>query len=57
MLIMAFGFQPHPMPWLRQHGVSFDDWGLIETGKENRASTQTSNPKVYAGATPCTARI
>lgn len=49
VLIMAFGFQPHPMPWLRQHGVSFDDWGLIETGKENRASTQTSNPKVYAG--------
>ncbi|MBK4714819.1 MULTISPECIES: FAD-dependent oxidoreductase [Tenebrionibacter/Tenebrionicola group] len=48
VLIMAFGFKPHPMPWLRQHGVSFDDWGLIETGAHG-ISTRTSNPKVYAG--------
>jgi glutamate synthase small subunit-like protein len=49
VLVMAFGFQPHEMPWLHTHQVSFDSYGLIETGQDGRLSTQTSNPKVFAG--------
>ena len=45
ILIMAFGFQPHPMPWLMRHGVRCDDWGLIETD----GTTRTSHPRVFAG--------
>ncbi|WP_034945038.1 FAD-dependent oxidoreductase [Erwinia oleae] len=47
-LIMAFGFQPHAMPWLSGHGVDFDRWGLIKTGGAGRTPTQTANPKVFA---------
>ncbi|QHM73844.1 formate-dependent uric acid utilization protein YgfT [Mixta intestinalis] len=49
VLIMAFGFQPHPMPWLSGYGVDFDDWGLIKTGGSGRLETQTSHDKVFAG--------
>ncbi|MFB5077730.1 formate-dependent uric acid utilization protein YgfT [Raoultella sp. C349492] len=49
VLVMAFGFQAHDMPWLRGHGVQLDRWGQIGTGGEGRASTQTSNDKVFAG--------
>ncbi|TNV21941.1 4Fe-4S dicluster domain-containing protein [Buttiauxella sp. B2] len=49
VLVMAFGFQPHPMPWLRTHQVTFDKYGLIQTGQAGRLSTQTQNPKIFAG--------
>ncbi len=49
VLIMAFGFQPHAMPWLRGHDVEFDRWGQIRTGGEGRVTTQTRNPKIFAG--------
>ncbi|MCP6600413.1 oxidoreductase (Fe-S)-binding subunit, partial [Klebsiella pneumoniae] len=29
VLIMAFGFQAHDMPWLRGHGIQLDRWGQI----------------------------
>lgn len=47
-LIMAFGFQAHEMPWLAGHGIRFDRWGLIETGRAGRRVTQTANPQVFA---------
>ena len=28
-VIMAFGFNPHSMPWLQAQGVNVDDWGRI----------------------------
>lgn len=28
-VIMAFGFNPHAMPWLQAQGVDTDDWGRI----------------------------
>src|SRR5699024_11460351 len=28
-VIMAFGFNPHGMPWLESHGVTVDKWGRI----------------------------
>ncbi|MRT56933.1 formate-dependent uric acid utilization protein YgfT [Enterobacteriaceae bacterium RIT693] len=49
VLIMAFGFQAHEMPWLKGHGIKLDRWGQIVTGGQGRAKTQTSNDKVFAG--------
>ncbi|WP_032115593.1 FAD-dependent oxidoreductase [Candidatus Arsenophonus nilaparvatae] len=49
VLIIAFGFQPHDMPWLRGHNIKLDDWGLLQTGGQGRLLTQTSNDKVFAG--------
>ncbi|WP_414147936.1 FAD-dependent oxidoreductase [Erwinia sp. BNK-24-b] len=46
-LILAFGFQPHEMPWLAGQGIRFDRKGLIQTGSSGRI-TQTHNPKVFA---------
>ncbi len=49
VLIIAFGFQPHDMPWLQGHNINLDDWGLIQTGGQGRLLTQTSNDKIFAG--------
>lgn len=46
-LILAFGFQPHAMPWLAGQDIRFDRTGLIQTGNAGGV-TQTSNPKVFA---------
>ncbi|MCO6561340.1 MAG: FAD-dependent oxidoreductase, partial [Gilliamella sp.] len=46
-VIMAFGFKPHAMPWLAQHGVEFDPQGKIIAPEAN--SYQTTNPKIFAG--------
>lgn len=46
-VIMAFGFQPHSMPWLAEHHIELDAKGRI-IAPESRAY-QTSNPKVFAG--------
>ncbi|WP_039057635.1 formate-dependent uric acid utilization protein YgfT [Enterobacter sp. Bisph1] len=49
VLIMAFGFQAHDMPWLRGFGVDRDRWGNIVTGGKGRATRQTSHDKIFAG--------
>lgn len=49
VLIMAFGFQAHEMPWLRGQGIKLDRWGQICTGGKGRGTTQTSNDKIFAG--------
>lgn len=49
VLIMAFGFQAHDMPWLRGQDIQLDRWGHILTGGKGRGTTQTSNDKVFAG--------
>ncbi len=49
VLIMAFGFRPHAMPWLDGFGIERDDWGLIKTGVGEQLTTQTSQRKVFAG--------
>lgn len=48
-VIMAFGFNPHSMPWLEHHGVRVDDWGRIAASVESQYRYQTSNPKIFAG--------
>jgi len=49
VLIMAFGFQAHTMPWLQGSGIKLDKWGLIQTGDVGYLPTQTHLKKVFAG--------
>ncbi|EDU7996305.1 formate-dependent uric acid utilization protein YgfT [Salmonella enterica subsp. diarizonae] len=49
VLVLAFGFQAHDMPWLRGYGIKLDRWGQIVTGGKGRGTTQTSHDKIYAG--------
>ena len=46
-VVMAFGFKPHAMPWLAEHGVDFDDRGRIIAPESK--GYQTSNAKIFAG--------
>ncbi|OCF94576.1 FAD-dependent oxidoreductase [Gilliamella sp. wkB308] len=46
-VIMAFGFRPHAMPWLAEHGVDFDDKGRIIAPEMK--GYQTTNAKIFAG--------
>ncbi|ATC95261.1 FAD-dependent oxidoreductase [Pseudoalteromonas tunicata] len=49
-VIMAFGFQPHAMPWLEPFGVECDQWGRIKAPEQGLGHThQTTNPKIFAG--------
>jgi glutamate synthase (NADPH) small chain len=48
-VIMAFGFQPHSMPWLAPYGVELDQWGRIKAALDQPYQYQTSNPKIFAG--------
>ena len=47
-VIMAFGFQPHAMPWLTPYDVELDQWGRIKAA-DTAFAFQTSNPKIFAG--------
>ena len=46
-VVMAFGFKPHAMPWLAEHGVDFDDKGRIIAPEIK--GYQTTNAKIFAG--------
>lgn len=48
-VIMAFGFQPHAMPWLAAHDVELDQWGRVKAPKAGAFAFQTSNAKIFAG--------
>ncbi|WP_038174179.1 FAD-dependent oxidoreductase [Vibrio pacinii] len=48
-VIMAFGFQPHQMPWLEPYGVEFDQWGRIQAPVNQTFMYQTTNAKIFAG--------
>ncbi|MGR5127256.1 FAD-dependent oxidoreductase [Photobacterium swingsii] len=48
-VIMAFGFQPHAMPWLSAYDVELDQWGRIKAPRDTTFPFQTSNPKIFAG--------
>ncbi|WGV99819.1 FAD-dependent oxidoreductase [Vibrio sp. YMD68] len=49
VVIMAFGFQPHSMPWLQPFGVDLDQWGRIQAPSDQEFQYQTSNKKIFAG--------
>jgi len=49
MVLIAFGFQPSPAPWLADLGVELNDWQGVVAPEEQQFKFQTSNPKVFAG--------
>ncbi|RJG42115.1 FAD-dependent oxidoreductase [Motilimonas pumila] len=48
-IIMAFGFQPSPAPWLQEFGVELDQWQRIKAPAKAEFAFQTSNDKIFAG--------
>ncbi len=48
-VLMAFGFRPHKMSWLAEHGVELDKQGRIVAPEATDNPFQTSNPKIFAG--------
>ncbi|MEI6860485.1 MAG: FAD-dependent oxidoreductase [Shewanella sp.] len=48
-IIIAFGFQPSPASWLKDHNVDLDQWGRVIAPKAADNPFQTTNPKVFAG--------
>lgn len=49
VVIQAFGFQPNPAPWFKDHGIEINDWGGVIAAEEQEYGFQTTNPKVFAG--------
>ncbi|MDX2463392.1 MAG: FAD-dependent oxidoreductase [Porticoccus sp.] len=49
IVLIAFGFQPDPAPWLGDLGVELNDWKGVVAPEEQQFKFQTSNPKVFAG--------
>lgn len=49
IVLVAFGFQPSPAPWLADLGVELNDWEGVVAPEEQQFKFQTSNPKVFAG--------
>ncbi|MBM7456470.1 glutamate synthase (NADPH/NADH) small chain [Oceanisphaera litoralis] len=49
VVIMAFGFQPHDQPWLKEYGIEADQWGRIIAPEQADFAFQTSNAKIFAG--------
>lgn len=48
-VIVAFGFLPHSLPWLKAKDVKMDNKGRIVAMSDDQFSQQTSNPKIFAG--------
>lgn len=48
-VIVAFGFQPNPAPWLADYGVILDEKGRVRAPAQGQHAFQTSNPKIFSG--------
>lgn len=48
-VIMAFGFQPHEQPWLKEFSIEADQWGRVIAPEQAEFAYQTSNPRIFAG--------
>ncbi|VXA79695.1 MULTISPECIES: FAD-dependent oxidoreductase [Aeromonas] len=48
-VVMAFGFQPNPQPWMQEFGIALDNRDRIKASEQADYPFQTSNPKVFAG--------
>lgn len=48
-VLIAFGFQPSPAPWLKEFDVDINSWGGVVAEEQEQFAFQTSNPKVFAG--------
>ncbi len=49
LVLIAFGFQPSPAPWLSDIGVELNSWKGVVALEYQPFKFQTSNPKVFAG--------
>ncbi len=49
IIIKAFGFSSHPMPWLAKYGVKLNSRGTIIAPRGNGQYCQTTNSKIFAG--------
>lgn len=48
-VVIAFGFQPNPAPWLADYGVNLDKWDRVVASPDSQLKYQTSNDKIFAG--------
>ncbi len=48
-VIVAFGFQPNPPEWFKDHNIGLTDWQTVVAQEEAEFPFQTSNEKVFAG--------
>ncbi len=48
-VIIAFGFQPSPAPWLADFNIELDDWGRVKAAQQQDNPFQTTQAKVFAG--------
>jgi glutamate synthase (NADPH) small chain len=48
-VIIAFGFQPNPAPWLSDFDVDVLPNGRVRASDAGDCAFQTSNPKIFAG--------
>ena len=48
-VIIAFGFQPSPMPWFKDFGINMDDRGRVIAPENGTYQYQTSQEKIFAG--------
>ena len=48
-VIIAFGFQPSPPNWFREHGIETLPSGRVRVATHGDYPFQTTNPKVFAG--------
>jgi glutamate synthase (NADPH/NADH) small chain len=49
VILIAFGFQPDPAPWLGEKNVQLNDWQGVIAPEDQCFKFQTSNPKIFAG--------
>ncbi len=48
-VVVAFGFQPNPAPWLADYGVELDQWDRVKASAQAEFKYQTTNEKIFAG--------
>ena len=48
-VIIAFGFNPSPADWFKDHNIKFNKKGLVDVKSHANFVYQTSNKKVFAG--------
>lgn len=48
-VVIAFGFQPSPAPWLEPFGIRLDERGCVLAPEQGRYAFQTTHEKIFAG--------
>ena len=56
-VVMAFGFQPNPQPWMAEHGVELDGRDRIKAPERPSTPSRPATPRCSPVVTRCAARI